>query len=357
MTIIFGIIGFGYVGHKHERKILETGGAELAAICDMRPERMEDAVTEGLKKFEDYHELLSLDEIDTVIISVDNILHKEVVIAAAKAGKNIICEKPIALDEAELDEMEAAVAENGVIFTVHQQRRYDKDYRTIKNVYDSGTLGNVYTIQSKLCGFNGNMHDWHVYKHLGGGMLYDWGCHLIDQILWMVPSKLMTVYAEIRNVINFEVDDYFKLILRFENGTTGEIELGTYMLTDKPNWFEHHWFVGGDKGSAYVDGFNPKGKVVKTTRLLTNVPGETTMTFAGPTRSFGVVPDDVLKFEDLPYADTEQIMFFENYMNYRDGKEDLLVTIPQVRRGLRVLKTAWESANSNQVIAFEEIDD
>ena len=354
MAIGFGIIGFGYVGHKHELKIRETEGAELIAICDIIPERMEDASTPGIKKFTDADELLKLKEIDTVVISVENHKHKDMVFRAAKAGKNIICEKPAGLNVAELDEMEQAARENNVIFTVHQQRRYDKDYRTIKEVFDSHELGDIYTIQSKLCGFNGNMHDWHVYKKYGGGMLYDWGVHLIDQILWMVPGKLLSVYAEIRNVINFEVDDYFKIILKFENSITAEIELGTYMLEDKEHWFEHHWFMGGNKGSVYADGFNPEGKIVKTTRLLTNVPGETTMTFAGPTRSFGALPEGVVYTEELPQVTAEQIMFYENYMKAREGKEEMLVKIPEVRRVLRVMEAAWESSRTDQIIQFED---
>ncbi len=143
-------------------------------------------------------------------------------------------------------------------------------------------------------------------------------------------------------------------MLKFKNKVTAEIELGTYMLEDKPNWFEHHWFMGGNKGSAYVDGFNPRGKVVKTTRLLTNTPGETTMTFAGPTRSFGAVPEGVVYTEDLPNVQTEQIMYYDNYMKARAGEEELLVKIPEVRRVLRVMEAAWKSARENQIVAFEE---
>lgn len=73
------------------------------------------------------------------------------------------------------------------------------------------------------------------------------------------------------------------------SGTDGK--LGTYFLTDKmqDKWFERHWFVGGNKGSAYVDGFYPEGKIVRTEGLLQNVAGTRTMTAAGPTRSFGPV--------------------------------------------------------------------
>jgi predicted dehydrogenase len=102
-------------------------------------------------------------------------------------------------------------------------------------------------------------------------MLYDWGVRLIDQMLWMISGKLKTVYADVRNVSNVEVDDYFKILLCFENGIMGEIELGTYYLSDTPLWFELYWFVGGNKGSLYLDGFGAAGEeICWTIRLLTN---------------------------------------------------------------------------------------
>lgn len=102
----------------------------------------------------------------------------------------------------------------------------------------------------------------------GAACFYDWGVHLIDQVLWMVDAKVTSVFATMRNVINFEVDDYFNIQLRFSNGIMAEIELGTYYLSDKKGWFERHWFLGGNKGSAYADGFFPEGKNCSYDRAL-----------------------------------------------------------------------------------------
>ena len=78
------------------------------------------------------------------------------------------------------------------------------------------------------------------------------------------------------------------------------------------------------------------------------------MTFAGPTRSFGALPEGVVYTEELPQVTTEQIMFYENYMKAREGKEEMLVKIPEVRRVLRVMETAWESSRTDQIIQFED---
>lgn len=355
MEVKFGILGYGFMGHNHVKTVLklqEAGRAKLIAICDHDLKRFADA-PEGIKQYHSMDEMFKDDEINTVIIAINNHVHKEAVIKAARAGKHILCEKPVAMSVEDFDEMMSVVEECNVKFTVHQQRRWDKDFRIMKDSYDKQQVGDVYTVQSKLYGINGNMHDWHVYKKYGGGMLYDWGVHLIDQMLWMIDSKITSVFADLRNVINFEVDDYFKILLRFENNIIGEIELGTYFLEDKENWFERHWFIGGNKGSAYADGFFPQGKLCTTTRLLQNVPGKITMSAAGPTRSFGPPQPGVLLTEDLPDQDVNHDMFFDNFLEALNGNEEFIVTKEQVRRVLCLMEAVRKSAELGQSVPFE----
>lgn len=353
--IRIGIIGHGFMGHEHEKMLTQMEGIRLVGFSDMDPEQLLD-VRAGLKRYVSNEELMRDPEVDVVLIAANNKYHHDLVIQAAHAGKDIICEKPVAMSVAELDDMTKVVEECGVKFTVHHQRRFDPDFRTAKAVFDSGSLGGVYTIQSMLYGFNGNMHDWHVFVSEGGGMLFDWGVHLLDQILWMMPGvKLNSVFADLRNVINTEVDDYFKILMKFENGIMAEVELGTYFLSDKMHdkWFERHWFLGGNKGSAYIDGFEPEGKIVRTSQLLTNVGGQRTMTAAGPTRSFGPPPEGRIVTEELPQVSTCHEDYFENYKCAYRGEEEFLVKIPEVRRVLCLMEAVRESARTGNSVRFE----
>ncbi len=347
-----GVIGYGFMGQNHVKKLIQRDDCEVVAVCDIDPEVLKD-IPEGLETYDSLDLMLEKADIDTVVIAIPNYLHLWAVEKCANAGKNILCEKPVAMTTDELDKMEAVIRKNKVKFSVHQQRRWDKDFRKAKAVYDSGTLGDIYTIQSSLYGYNGNVHDWHVYPEYGGGMLYDWGVHLIDQMLFMVDGKVTSVFAEIRNVINQNVDDYFKILLHFENGISGEIELGTYFLSDKENWFVRHWFMGGNKGSMYEDGFNPEGKIVRTTSLLTNTPGKSNLEEYGPTRSFGVPKEGLLVTEPLPDVETNPTFFYDNFFKALRGEEDFDVTIPQVRRVLRLMEAARESARTHTTILFE----
>lgn len=348
----FGIIGFGFMGQTHAETIEKLDYAQLIGVCDINPDQLNQASSE-IKKWIKAEELLQDSTIDTVIISVPNQLHLEMVEKVASAGKDIILEKPAGMNGDEVETMLKIVKKAGVRFTIHHQRRWDKDYRIAKEVYDSHTLGDIFTIKSSLYGFNGNMHDWHIYPEFGGGMLYDWGVHLIDQILWMIPEKIETVYADIKNVINENVDDYFNIQLYFKNGINAQIELGTYMLNTKKKWFEHHWFLGGNEGSANIDGFAPEGSIVRTTELLKSVPGKISMTPAGPTRSFGPPPEGRIVVEELPVVNADHEMFFDNYYAYTQGKEALTVQPEEILRLMRLVDTIRLSAEQHKSISFE----
>jgi predicted dehydrogenase len=345
--IRIAINGFGFMGHAHAEMLKSFPEMELTALCDTNAKQLKDT-PEGVKTFANLDEMLEKAAFDVIIISTPNPNHEEALVKCAKAGKHIICEKPAALTVEQFDRMTLASRENNVLFTIHHQRRFDKDFCIMKEVYTKRLLGDPYIIKSQLYGVNGNMHDWHIYPEMGGGMLYDWGVHLIDQILYMVDSKIVSLYADVRNIINKKVDDYFKILLKFSNGILGEIELGTYYLTPK-----RAWFIGGNKGSAYIDGFAGEGKIVRTEHLLENVPGKITMTAAGPTRSFGPPDPGLLQYEDLPQVAVSHRNYFENFIKALNGKEDLLVKTEEVRRVLLLMDAVRESGRTGESVRFE----
>lgn len=342
-----GIVGFGFMGHCDADMMQTFEDIDLVAVADINPEQLKDA-PKGVETYDSMDEMLKKADINVVMISTPNPSHLEMVKKAAEMGKHIICEKPAAMTVAEFDEMIEVTEKAGVIFTVHQQRRWDKDYRIMKEVYDRKLVGEMYVIKSQLYGVNGNMHDWHIYPEMGGGMLYDWGVHLIDQILDMVDSKIDSLYADLRKVINEKVDDYFNILIKFKNGVTAEIELGTYYLTPK-----RAWFVGGNKGSAIIDGFAGEGSIVRTAHLLENVPGRITMTAAGPTRSFGPPEPGLLVEEPLPKVNVDHRNYFEHFLKAFHGEEDIIVKQEQVRRVLCVMEAVRESARTGEAVRME----
>ena len=329
MDIRLGIIGFGGMG-KYHASIAPEGGVKVVAAADILPERVKEAEDQGITGYHSAEELLADESVNTVILTVPNYLHKEIGIKAAKAGKHVISEKPCALNVAEVEEMEAACKEAGVHFTVHQNRRWDKDMLTVKYAFDNKLLGNIFTIESTLHSGNGYVHEWHLYKKFGGGMMYDWGVHLIDQILFMMPdAKVKSVYADIKNILHEEVDDYFKIIMKMDNGITCQIELGTYILKYQPRWL-----AAGDKGTMVVQSLGRQdGRIYRTGKVLEKLPPQIAETEAGPTRQFAPLPPGGIVEEELPAIQTDVLDFYRNFRDVLNGEAEQLVKISEVKRG------------------------
>lgn len=348
MKIQLGIIGFGGMGKWHAQNAIRAG-VEIAAVCDIAEEKQTEAVQMGYTLYQNADELVQDANVNTVILTVPNHLHLEMCIKAAAAGKHVISEKPVAMSAAELDQMEAACKKAGVFFTCHQNRRWDKDMLIVKKAYDEGLLGNIFTIESRLHSGNGYMHEWHIYKKYGGGMMYDWGVHLIDQILFMMPTaKIKSLYADIKNVLHEEVDDYFKIIMKMDNGITVHIELSTYILEYQPRWL-----AAGDKGTMIVKSFAGDGNIYRTGKMLEKLPPRITETEAGPTRQFAPLPPGGIVTEELPFIESDWTQFYENVHGVLNGAEESRIKVPELRRILSVMEAARASAKSGQAISFE----
>lgn len=113
------------------------------------------------------------------------------------------------------------------------------------------------------------------------------------------------------------------------------------------------WFIGGNKGSAIIEGWECEGKIVRTAHLLENVPGKITMTAAGPTRSFGPAAPGLLLEEPLPDVRVEHRNYFEHFIRAFNGEEEIVIQPAQVRRVLKVMEAVRESAKTGRAIAFE----
>ena len=193
MKHVIAFIGYGGMAGWHHSMIRENfPDFTVKGAYDIRPEVREGMKQKGLYAYESAEELLADKEVDLVTIAVPNNFHKDYSIACMRAGKNVICEKPVTMNAAELEEVIAVSKETGKIFTVHQNRRWDRDYRIVRKALEEGTIGKPYFIETRVQGSRGSMHGWRGYRENGGGMLLDWGVHLLDQLLDMIPGKVVS---------------------------------------------------------------------------------------------------------------------------------------------------------------------
>ena len=341
-------IGFGGMAGWHYDLIQRIEGLTLAGIWDIKEERREYAKDKGIYTYESLEALLGDEQVELVLIATPNDVHKSLAILAMQAGKNVVCEKPVTLCSDDLQEMIAAADRTGKFLTVHQNRRWDEDFLTVKEILKEQKLGEVFRIESKVHGSRGIPGDWRQLKEHGGGMVLDWGVHLLDQILMMFPGvKLLDVYASLTNVTNQLVDDGFSAELRFENDIRVLVEVGTSNFIAMPRWY-----VLGANGSAVIEDWDLNGKLV--TAVGTNekdvVP---VITAAGLTKTMAPRREDSIHTQKLPAVESDIRDFNRNVIAVIEGREESLIRLEEVARVMRLMETIFESANKNQVISFE----
>ncbi len=336
------------MGDWHRELIESIDGLTLAGIYDIKEERQEYAKEKNIRVYGSFEELLADEEVELCLIATPNDLHKPLAIAAMKAGKHVVSEKPVTLNSEDLKEMIAASEETGKLFTVHQNRRWDEDFLTMKKIYNDNLLGEVFRIESRVHGSRGIPGDWRQLKEQGGGMVLDWGVHLLDQILLMLKGvKLNKVYATITHVTNQLVDDGFTTSLLFENGVEVIIEVGTSNFVNLPRWY-----MLGANGTAIIEDWSLKGESVsaKGQNEKDVVPVKTA---AGLTKTMAPRREDTIAKTELPVVKSDIRDFYRNVIKTIRGEEEANVKLPEVARVMRLMEAIFESAEKHQVVDFE----
>jgi len=346
--LVVGIVGFGGMGGWHRDILGEIEGCRVAGIYDIKESQKKKAIDKGVRSYDSLEEMLADKEINLILIATPNDSHKEIAIAAMKAGKHVVSEKPVTLCSADLQEMIDASKETGMFFTVHQNRRWDEDFLTIKKIYEEKRLGEVFRIESRVHGSRGIPGDWRQEKEYGGGMILDWGVHLLDQILLILEGKkLKKVFSTITNVTNQIVDDGFTAHLIFDDNTEVIVEVGTSNFISLPRWY-----VLGADGSAIIEDWNLNGRIVKATGINETdvVPVHTA---SGITKTMAPRREDTIHVEDLPVVKSDIKDFYRNVRKVVFDNEEPKVKLPEVMRVMKLMEALFESAEKQKVIDFE----
>ncbi|MBQ3588924.1 MAG: Gfo/Idh/MocA family oxidoreductase [Clostridia bacterium] len=342
------VIGYGGMGSWHVAHALKSDVLELSGIWDIDEQKRALATERGIYAYGSLDEVLNDDSIDLVTIAIPNDVHLEVVLACLNAGKNVICEKPVALSSADLEEMIACAKKNGKLFTVHQNRRFDVDYLAMQQLADSGEIGKPLRIESRIHGSRGIPSDWRGEKAHGGGMILDWGIHLIDQLMLIYKDEVIdTINCEITNITNKEVDDGFYLTITFKSGAVAFVEVGTYNFIALPRFY-----MKAEKGTALIADWQKKAQVTKCKYWHESevIPVQTA---AGLTKT--MAPRDSVTVDqyelDIPKSDVHD--FYRNFVKCIDGEACQLVNHDQMRLDMKIMEYAFKSAELKQIIKFE----
>ncbi|MGZ9583997.1 Gfo/Idh/MocA family protein [Paenibacillus marinisediminis] len=285
-------VGFISFAHGHAFSYLEgfrsLSNVEIVGIADEVESRVVDVVARyQIPYYSDYRELLASD-VDAVVICSENVYHAELTIAAAKAGKHVMCEKPLGISVAEMEAMIAACADNGVqLMTAFPCRSLIAVVRA-KEAVDRGDIGDIIGIKGTN---RGTMPGgWFVDPSLsGGGALLDHTVHVVDLMNWFTGSKVKEVFAHAGTIFHkgLPVDDAGMIHVRYENGVFGVLDTSWSRPSTFPTWGDVTMEIIGTKGVINVDSF------AQNNELFSDANGKGTWEFWGDSMDDYMVRDFV----------------------------------------------------------------
>lgn len=310
------------MGKHHAENINKTDDLKVVGVYDVLPERRDAARNEqpDAKVYETFDELLSDENVDMVVLITPHDTHAPLSIAASKAGKHVVTEKVMCLNTREADDMIAAAKDAGKMLTIYQNRRWDGDYLTVKRAIESGALGNVFQIESSVNGW-WFPAGWRGVKASGGGMLYDWGAHLFDQIVQlMLHAMPKTVFATNHyGVHDVDIETQTTTIITFTNGVVAEVDVGCISHYTRPRWL-----IRGEQGAMKMENWD-------TASMRGTLDG-----------SIGEMKIDV--------EESRWDAFYQNVSRHLNHGEPLAVKPEEVRTSISIIEAAQKSAETGRSV-------
>ncbi|MBA2389640.1 MAG: Gfo/Idh/MocA family oxidoreductase [Geodermatophilaceae bacterium] len=236
-----GLLGYGAIGHEHSRAVQAVAGLELAAVCDTDPDRVAVALAYApeARGHTSPGDLVADPNVDVVVVSTPPASHVPWALRLLEAGKHVVVEKPFAITTAEADEVLALAQTRGLLACVYQNRRFDPDYLALRRVVREGRIGRPFQIEAFVGGFGHPCNLWHSDDAESGGAYFDWGAHVLDQVLDLIPGPVEHVTATTRKLRWHDVTnaDHSRVTMHFVDGTEAEFVYSDLAAALKPRWY------------------------------------------------------------------------------------------------------------------------
>ena len=252
--IRFAVVGLGRMGRGQISEILRGAPSryELAAVCDVAADRLESLPAEwgdSYRKYTSLDALLRDDSVALVSVATRHLDHVPMAVRTLEAGKFCMVEKPVAPNVAEMEKLRrTALAHPGKLFIRHN-RRFEPAFVKARELVGRGVLGTVHYLRFCRCVGYCRRNDWMTAPDQFGGLLTNWGPHLIDQALRLLDAPVTEVWADLRRAISIGAsDDMSRILIRSANGRLAEIELSG-VCTVRGRELE----IIGSRGTLYYD--------------------------------------------------------------------------------------------------------
>ncbi|MDR7316405.1 Gfo/Idh/MocA family oxidoreductase [Brevibacillus nitrificans] len=324
-----GIISFAHMhAHSYATYLQKHPDAQFTAIWDHDEERGKTAAaTYQVEYYRDLREFLQTD-VEAVIVCSENARHKEHVIAAARAQKQILCEKPIATEVKDAEEMIRTCKEEGVILQMAYPVRFAPVMVQVKQLIESKAIGAVLAV-------NGTNHGqmpggWFIDEELsGGGAATDHIVHVMDLVRWLLKDEGKSVYAELdTRFYDIDVEDCGIVSLEMESGVIVTIDPSWSRPKTFPTWGDVTMHIVGSKGTLWVD-------VFKQHALYYNDQGN--------------------RLQHLPWAkDMDEGLIADFIQCVQEGRAPSISGEDGLRT-LEIVKAAYESNRCKQAVIIDKV--
>ena len=264
-TVKFGLLGVRSIAKSHLMGINQVVGAEAVAVCDIHEDIAKKISTDWNVPdwYTDYDEMLKRDDIDVITVCTPDGVHKDGVVKALRAGKHVMCEKPMALDLEDCKEMIKVQKETGKILMVAQVCRYAPGFVRAKEAVESGEIGELFFVESEYAhDYTGNagQDGWRADPKKLRHPMIGGGCHAVDLLRWIAGNPTETVaYSNHKVLTDWPVDDCTIALLKFPDDVNGKVFTSIGCKRD----YTMRTVLYGTEGTIIVDNTSPTISIFK----------------------------------------------------------------------------------------------
>jgi predicted dehydrogenase len=323
-----GVIGYGIsfkMGKHHLESMRAAAGFDIVAVCDLVEQRRKEAIDEfpGIQTYASSRRMLARSDVDLVTIITEHNVHAPLALQCLNAGRHVVTEKPFCMTVKEADAMIDAAKKNRRMLSVFHNRRWDGDYMAIKDAVTRGLIGDVFQIEAAMGGYHHPGYWWRSDKRISGGAFYDWGAHVVDWTLGLVPAKITEIcghFQDKRVWHDITIEDHCSTVVRFSNGCSAHIELSNIAAIEKPRWR-----ILGTRG-AILDRDDGKFRVVS-------------------------YRDGIRLDSEAAYFPSDWHAYYRNVADHLLLDEPLAVTPESARRVIAVIEMSERSSKAGKALA------
>jgi predicted dehydrogenase len=337
-----GVLGYGgafNMGRKHLEE-MKKAGMKPYAVCEIDPARLDVATSDfpGIETYDSLDAMLKQSDVDLIVHITPHNLHYKLAAQCVKAGKHVVTEKPFVLTTAEADKLIALAEKHGVMVSTYHNRHWDGwVLRAVDQVVKKGAIGEVYRVDLNWGGYGMPKEWWRSSESISGGVMYDWGVHLLEYALQLIDSELAEVSGfdhrgywaskakkshPWRDDMN---EDDATAIARFSDGKMITLNVSHLKAGGAPPLVA--W---GTKGSYTIDTF-AGGADVQWIMKKANAKGE-------------------LKETTGKHPKHRSHLFYKNIAEHLCGQADLIITPQWARRPIHIIDLAKQSARKNKAL-------